>query len=159
MTRLKIPFAIMPSRASSPSLVGFNTSRQTTNATAAPQSAVVAPSAAAQLQSDFVNVYSEVAPSVVQIETGEGLGSGIVFDTKGHIVTNAHVVGTHELHRHDLEGRQFKGTLVGTFPADDLAVIKVAERGLPPATFADSSKVQVGAIAMAIGNPLGLSSA
>ena len=49
---------------------------------------------AAQLQADFVNVYRKVAPSVVQIETSEGLGSGIVFDAKGNIVTNAHVVGT-----------------------------------------------------------------
>ena len=93
MTRLKIPFAILAVSALVALLVGFNTSRQTTNATAAPQSAVVAPSAAAQLQTDFVNVYKKVAPSVVQIETAEGLGSGIVFDAKGHIVTNAHVVG------------------------------------------------------------------
>jgi len=160
MTRLKIPFAIIAVSGVIALLVGFNTSRQTTNAIAAPQSAVVAPSAAAQLQSDFVNVYKKVAPSVVQIETGEGLGSGIVFDANGHIVTNAHVVGTAKSFTVTTsKGRQFKGTLVGTFPADDLAVIKVSSSaGLRPAIFANSSKVQVGEIAMAVGNPLGLSS-
>ena len=56
-------------------------------------------------------------------------------------------------------GQQLKATLVGTFPADDLAVIKVVGlAGLRPAAFADSSKLRVGDIAMAIGNPLGLSS-
>ena len=45
------------------------------------------------LQDAFVSVNRRVSPSVVQIETGDGLGSGIVFDGKGNIVTNAHVVG------------------------------------------------------------------
>jgi S1-C subfamily serine protease len=160
MTRLKIPFAILAVSGVIALLVGFNTSRQTTNATASPQASVGAPTAAAQLQADFVNVYKKVAPSVVQIETGEGLGSGIVFDSKGHIVTNAHVVGTAKSFTVTTsKGKQLKGSLVGTFPADDLAVIKVSgSAGLRPAVFANSSKVQVGAIAMAIGNPLGLSS-
>ena len=51
-------------------------------------------SAGMSLQNAFVNVYKKVSPSVVQIETKQGLGSGIVFDSKGDIVTNAHVVGT-----------------------------------------------------------------
>jgi len=115
---------------------------------------------AAQLQDDFVNVYRKVAPSVVQIETSEGLGSGIVFDAKGDIVTNAHVVGAATTFVVTTsKGRRLKGTLVGKFEADDLAVIKVpGSAGLRPATFADSSKLRVGDIAMAIGNPLGLSS-
>ena len=46
------------------------------------------------LQNAFVNVYKQVSPSVVQIQTDQGLGSGIVFDTTGDIVTNDHVVGT-----------------------------------------------------------------
>ena len=50
-------------------------------------------SAGISLQNAFVNVYKNVSPSVVQIQTSEGLGSGIVFDNKGDIVTNDHVVG------------------------------------------------------------------
>jgi S1-C subfamily serine protease len=96
----------------------------------------------------------------VQIETPEGLGSGIVFDRSGHIVTNAHVVGSAKRFTVTTsKGRRLSATLVGSFPPDDLAVIKVPSSArLPAATFADSSKLRVGDIAMAIGNPLGLSS-
>lgn len=99
----------------------------------------------------------EVAPSVVVIETSSGLGSGIVLDTQGDIVTNAHVVGDATSFTVTLaDGRQFDGTLVGTFPANDIAVIRINAPNLQPATFADSSKLQVGQVVMAVGNPLGL---
>jgi len=160
MTRLRIPLAILAASGVVALLVGFNTSRQTNLASASPQTAAISPVSAGQLQNDFVNVYRKVAPSVVQIETTEGLGSGIVFDNQGHIVTNAHVVGTAKSFTVTTsKGRQLKATLVGTFTPDDLAVIKVpGSSGLQPAVFANSSKLRVGDIAMAIGNPLGLSS-
>ena len=56
------------------------------------------------------------------------------------------------------DGRQFPGELVGTYPANDVAVIKISAPDLRPATFADSSKLEVGQIVMAVGNPLGLQS-
>ena len=55
--------------------------------------AVQPPAAALSLQNAFVKVVNAVSPAVVQIETPSGLGSGVVFDTKGDIVTNYHVVG------------------------------------------------------------------
>jgi putative serine protease PepD len=111
------------------------------------------------LQDAFVSVNRRVSPSVVQIETGEGLGSGIVFDGKGDIVTNAHVVGTARTFRVTTPaGKILAGKLVGTYQQDDLAVIKVTGRTLRPATFGDSDALRVGDIAMAIGNPLGLQS-
>ena len=114
---------------------------------------------AAALQNAFRTVYAKVSPSVVQIETSEGLGSGIVFDGKGDIVTNAHVVGTAKTFKVTTStGKILTGSLVGTFVEDDLAVIKVPGTGLQPATFANSDQLQIGDIAMAIGNPLGLSS-
>jgi S1-C subfamily serine protease len=96
----------------------------------------------------------------VQIQTSEGLGSGIVFDAKGDIVTNNHVVGSaRSFLVTTAAGHQLKATLVGSFAPDDLAVIKApADANLQPASFADSSKLRVGDIAMAIGNPLGLQS-
>jgi S1-C subfamily serine protease len=107
-------------------------------------------------------VVKRVRPSVVQIETQSGLGSGIVFDSSGDIVTNAHVVGGASTMRvSTAAGKSFPATAVGTFTPDDLALIRVqgAPQGqLPAATFADSTKLQVGAIVLAIGNPLGLSS-
>jgi S1-C subfamily serine protease len=95
----------------------------------------------------------------VQIETSEGLGSGIVFDTKGDIVTNAHVVGNATTFKVTTStGKLLSGKLVGAFVEDDLAVIKVNGTGLEPATFANSDNLKIGDISMALGNPLGLSS-
>jgi putative serine protease PepD len=111
------------------------------------------------LQDAFVSVNRRVSPSVVQIETSDGLGSGIVFDGKGNIVTNAHVVGTARTFRVTTPaGKILTGKLVGAFAQDDIAVIKVVGRTLRPAAFGDSNALQVGDIAMAIGNPLGLQS-
>jgi S1-C subfamily serine protease len=96
---------------------------------------------------------------VVQIQSSIGLGSGIAFDSHGHVVTNAHVVAGSKRFQVTLpDGSKHPGTLRGTFPEGDLAVIEVAGVTLKPATFADSSKVQVGEIALAIGNPLGFRS-
>jgi putative serine protease PepD len=117
------------------------------------------PNVAQQLQAEYEGVVNAVEPSVVQIQTSQGLGSGIVFDSKGDIVTNNHVVGTAKTFKVTLaSGKQVDGTLVGTFAADDLAVIHVTATGLKPAKFADSSQLRVGQIALAVGNPLGFRS-
>jgi len=111
------------------------------------------------LQGAFVKVVQSVSPSVVQIEDQTGLGSGIVLDASGDIVTNNHVVtGATSLTVTTSTGVRYPAKLVGSFPADDLAVVKVSGAHLKPATFADSSTLQVGDIAIAIGNPLGLQS-
>ena len=111
------------------------------------------------LQSAFVKVVSSISPSVVQIEDRRGLGSGIVLDKAGHIVTNNHVVsGAKAFTVTTQDGKRYRARLVGSFPPDDLAVIKVSGADLKPAQFADSSKLQVGDLAVAIGNPLGLRS-
>jgi S1-C subfamily serine protease len=113
----------------------------------------------AQLQSEFVKLVQGVGPSVVLIQTSSGLGSGIVYDSQGDIVTNNHVVANAQTFQVVAStGKQYVGSMVGTFPPDDLAVIRVNASGLHPATFGDSSKLQVGDIVMAIGNPLGLQS-
>jgi S1-C subfamily serine protease len=152
MNRIRLPLVIMVISACVAVLVGFASGRATSTTH-------TSLSTGAALQNAFVSVYRKVSPSVVQIETSEGLGSGIVFDTKGDIVTNAHVVGAAKTFTVTTStGKQFKASLVGTFDADDLAVIKVSGAGLHPATFADSSKLRVGDLAMAIGNPLGLQS-
>lgn len=103
----------------------------------------------------FERVVRAVQPSVVQIETSEGLGSGIVFDTKGHIVTNAHVIGSAKKFAVTLyNGQTLPATLVGSFPPEDIGVIDVNQKGLQPAAWARSSAV--GEIVLAVGNPLGL---
>jgi S1-C subfamily serine protease len=117
-------------------------------------------SAAADEQRAFEQVIATALPSVVEIQNSSGLGSGVVYDTKGDIVTNAHVVGTDTSFQVLTSGSAtpIPARLVGTYPQGDLAVIAVsAGTRLRPATFADSSTATVGAIVLAMGNPLGLS--
>lgn len=130
-----------------------------------------------------VNVAKKVSPSVVQIkvrgranESGPnqrrpprpgrgdgdaGTGSGFIISTDGYIITNNHVVAgatTIEValpDRSDEPGREFEATLIGRDPATDIAVIKIYADGLKAIRFADSKQVQVGQIAIAIGNPYG----
>jgi serine protease Do len=86
-----------------------------------------------------------------------GLGSGIVYDNKGHILTNNHVVGgAKDITVKTTDGREFGGTVVGTDPLSDVAVIRVETKELSPAEFGDSTNVAVGDLCMAVGNPFGL---
>lgn len=117
------------------------------------------PSGVLSLQSQYQSVVRNVLPSVVQIQTSVGLGSGVIFDANGDIVTNDHVVGQATSFQVTLASapRPVAGTLVGTYPPDDLAVIHVNEKNVHAATFGDSTKLAVGDIVLAMGNPLGLS--
>jgi putative serine protease PepD len=111
------------------------------------------------LQGAIVNVVQSVSPSVVQIQDQVGLGSGIVLDASGYIITNNHVVtGEKSLTVTTSDGSRYPAKLVGTSRSDDLAVIKVSGANLKAATFGDSSQLEVGDLAIAIGNPLGLRS-
>jgi S1-C subfamily serine protease len=114
---------------------------------------------AASLQAEYVQTVRAVLPSVVLIRTSRDLGSGVVFDANGDIVTNDHVVGTATSFQVTPSGsaKTLPATLVGTYPPDDLAVIRVNDpSALKAATFGNSSAVPVGEIVLAIGNPLGL---
>jgi S1-C subfamily serine protease len=107
----------------------------------------------------MVAVIKQVKPEVVQIETNQGLGSGIIYDSKGDIITNAHVVSGSTTFTVTLSnGHAYPGTLVGSYTPDDIAVIRINASGLTPATFGDSSALSVGDFVLAIGNPLGLQS-
>jgi putative serine protease PepD len=118
-----------------------------------------APAGPSNLQQQFVRVVRTVSPQVVQVQTPVGLGSGVVFDSRGDIVTNAHVVGNAQSFAVTLAGgQQHRATLVGSDQAHDLAVIRLVGASPPPATFADSRGLQVGDLVLAIGNPLGLRS-
>jgi putative serine protease PepD len=118
-----------------------------------------APASVTDLQRQFVSVVERVSPQVVQIRTARGLGSGIVFDDQGHVVTNAHVAGDASRSLVTLaNGDRYSATLVGSNPSNDLAVVRLSGARPEPATFADSSTLQAGDIVFAIGNPLGLQS-
>lgn len=115
---------------------------------------------AGQAQGQYEQVVDHVLPSVVQISTTSATGSGVVYDSKGDIVTNAHVVGdaTTVMVREPVGTKEVNATVVGTFPPDDLAVVRVQSGAgsFKPASWANSDNVQVGQIVLAMGNPLGL---
>ena len=129
-----------------------------------PAASSAAPAASAgagtSLEQQYEQVVSRVLPSVVQISTSQGSGSGVVYDTRGDIVTNAHVVGTATTLQVSLAsgGKPLAATVVGVFAPDDLAVIRVqtGAASLHPASFGRSAAVRVGQIVLAMGNPLGL---
>jgi S1-C subfamily serine protease len=118
-----------------------------------------APGSAPPLEQQYEQVVKTVLPSVVQINTDTGLGSGVVYDNKGDIVTNDHVVaGAHRLQVTSPSSKTpLPAKLIGEFAANDLAVVRVKDAPLTPATFGDSARLAVGQIVLAMGNPLGLS--
>jgi S1-C subfamily serine protease len=129
-----------------------HTTPQTSHARLQPEAAALA------FQRAITAVVHELSPSVVQIQNPEGLGSGIVFDTNGDIVTNNHVVAGGGPYTVTAGTHPYGASLVGRFAPDDLAILHVSGAKLTPAAFADSSKLDVGDFAIAIGNPLGLRS-
>jgi len=139
---------------------GGQTSTTTTTITSARGTSSASPTSAGGLEAQYVAVVKATQPEVVQIRTDSGLGSGVTFDAKGDIVTNNHVVaGATSLNVTLADGRSFSAHLVGAYAPDDLAVITIGPgHGIKPASFADSSKLAVGDLALAVGNPLGLQS-
>ncbi|SOD58818.1 serine protease, S1-C subfamily, contains C-terminal PDZ domain [Streptomyces zhaozhouensis] len=127
-----------------------------------PQHGAPEPTVVGDLERAYQDVVNDVLPSVVQITAEDQQGSGIVYDDEGHIVTNAHVVTEEDTFEVTLATDQgpLEATLVSAYPEQDLAVLALTDppERLRPATFGDSSKVRVGQIVLAMGNPLGLSS-
>jgi serine peptidase DegS len=110
----------------------------------------VAPSSLGELFGDFLPRYRQ------RIE--RSLGSGVIVDESGHIVTNHHVIANADSVRVQLaDGRVADAHIVGRDPDTDLAVLKIDLTPLPIATFGRSDHLKVGDVVLAIGNPIGLS--
>lgn len=128
----------------------------------ADQAASTGKGASGALQREYQSAIKKVLPSVVEIKAGKSLGSGIVYDSKGHIVTNAHVISDQRSYTVTLAtgSKRKHASLVASNPKQDLAVIKLDDppKNLTPASFGSTKNVQVGEIVLAMGNPLGLSS-
>ncbi|MEA2403685.1 MAG: hypothetical protein QOE08_332 [Thermoleophilaceae bacterium] len=107
-------------------------------------------------------IYAKASPAVVSVRTGSGSGTGFLIDHNGTIVTNAHVVGQDKrvTVRFGQDSPALAATVLGSDPSSDLAALKIDSSGIPggvtPLAFADSDAVQVGDIAIAIGNPFDL---
>jgi serine protease Do len=92
-----------------------------------------------------------------QTEREYSLGSGVIVNANGYILTNNHVVsGAQDVEVFTQSRRKFKAKVLGTDPRTDIAVLKIDTTGLPTLTFADSSKLKVGDVVFAIGDPFGI---
>ncbi len=121
-------------------------------------------------QDAIVSAVAKIKPSVVSVSTVrlyygllfapipvKGVGSGIVLSDDGYILTNTHVVyGARDITVTFTDGSVSKGRLVGSCKIHDIAVIKVERERLHPADFDDTSRLKVGMIVLAVGNPYGL---
>jgi S1-C subfamily serine protease len=115
-----------------------------------------AASAAAAPAGTVAAVAQTVGPAVVSVRTDQGLGSGVIYDGSGLILTNAHVVqDAGSITIGLVDGRHFAGKIVGADTGFDVAVIKIDGANLPSAPLGDQGDVQVGDAVVAIGNPYG----
>ena len=145
--------------------------------TLAPPPTPLPPEAIAEADAEellLINLYERVNPSVVnivitvegeeqlgtdQLFPAQGQGSGFIYDTEGHIITNNHVVAeADKVEVTFYDGSTVEAEVLGADPDSDLAVVKVdvAPESLRPVTWGDSDHVLVGQRAVAIGNPFGL---
>jgi putative serine protease PepD len=106
-----------------------------------------------------VALYQKVAPAVVGVQHSRGEGTGFVVDSQGHLVTNNHVVnGASRLSLQLLDGTRVAAQVVGTDPANDLAVLRaqIPSGKLVVAALGNSDTVRPGETAIAMGSPFGL---
>ena len=144
-------------------------------ATDAEREPVTASPPAPRTDADLLDAYSEavvsvvemVGPSVVSIRTntragrrgGAGAGSGVIIAADGYVLTNSHVIhGASDLEVSLTDGRRYSATPTGDDPGTDLALIRVDAGALPAAHLGQSSRLRVGQLVIAIGNPFGFES-
>jgi S1-C subfamily serine protease len=127
----------------------------TTTTTTTPRVDVTVPVSGEEPIADAAAV---ILPSVVHIQTPGGVGSGVIYDNEGRIITAAHVVGNHqEVQVRWSNGVISTGRVIGAATEVDVAVIEAEPSGLPPARF-NLQKPRVGQLAIAVGSPWGLAS-
>jgi S1-C subfamily serine protease len=156
-TFLALDAAGVLDRTAAPSSVGTGTTVGTN-----PQSVTLEESSA------IIEAAAKVGPAVVRIVVEgadasaiggvipEGVGSGVIYDSRGWILTNRHVVADSTSLVVELkDGREFAGTVYGIDTLTDLAIVKIDATNLPAAPVGDSGELQVGQLTIAIGSPLG----
>jgi S1-C subfamily serine protease len=152
----------MPPRHATPTTTWMPASATSTPVPTPPGQPQLAPVALVQEQA-IIDIYKHASPSVVYIEalsseTDGSSGSGLVYDTAGHILTNAHVVqGATEIWVYFSDDTGVQAKVLGADQDSDLAVLEVDAPAelLVPAVLGDSGSLQVGQLAIAIGNPYG----
>jgi S1-C subfamily serine protease len=137
-------------------VIGVGLGQMFPTAPASAQTATRSAAAATAPAGTVAAVAQTVGPAVVSVRTDQGLGSGVIYDASGLILTNAHVVASAQSITIGLvDGRHFTGKVVGSDTGFDVAVIKIDGSNLPTATLGSTSNLQVGDAVVAIGNPFG----
>jgi serine protease Do len=108
------------------------------------------------IETETSELVERLRQSVVQIDTGGGTGSGVIWDSNGLIVTNDHVAQRERVKVALRDGRQFVGTVVARDRHNDLALVQVPARDLPAVPVGDSMGLRVGELVIAVGNPFGV---
>ena len=160
-TIIVLVLAILACQTSTATPTLLPTTVDATEEPAIPEEATTSPVMNPVGQQDLlIALYDSVIPGVVAIETDTAQGSGFVYDSEGHVITNYHVVEGADIIEIDFtSGHKAYGTIVGIDQDSDLAVIKVdapAEE-IHPVKLGDSNELKVGQTVVAIGNPFGLS--
>lgn len=135
---------------------GQGTTTSTPTVTTVPGASATASTLAAG-EEPVAAVASSLLPTVVQIQSSGGLGSGVIYDSGGLILTAAHVVGNdQQVSVRTSGGDELTGQVIGTDANSDIAVIQVDQTGLTAAPLAVDAPLQVGQTAVALGSPYGL---
>lgn len=120
------------------------------------QAQTVAPQDRTPEERNVIQVARQASQAVVGVRLARGAGSGVIIRRDGVILTNAHVVGNSQTVEISLaNGNRLVGQVLGRDPGVDVAVVRVNANNLPTAPLADSDRLEVGQVAIAIGNPLG----
>jgi putative serine protease PepD len=131
--------------------VAFALDAQQPEAAPAPTASAAAPGSETEEAADAI------MPSVVQVRTSRGSGSGWVLDEQGHVVTNHHVIeGASSVVLVTSTGRNVRATVVGSDEENDIAVLQAETPGLPAARIGRSASLRIGQPVIAVGSPLGL---
>jgi serine protease Do len=138
-----------------PAVVNISTSRIVT------QTALEMPQSAdrffRQFGDDFGQQFNAPQNAPQQERTEKALGSGVIVSPEGYVLTNNHVVdGAKEVTVTLHDKREFKARVVGTDPRTDVALLKIEGSNFPTLTLADSAKVEIGDIVLAVGDPFGV---
>ena len=105
----------------------------------------------------FGNQLPQFAPRNQGPEREYGLGSGVIVNPDGYIITNNHVIsGASDVEVYTTERKEFKAKVIGADPLTDIAVLKIEATGLPTLAFGDSTTLKVGDLVFAIGQPFGI---
>lgn len=138
--------------------IGLVIGRSLPGSEPAGSASVTAPAASSPIPAgtDVASVAAAVAPAVVQLESAEGLGSGVIYQSNGLILTAAHVIdGAETVQVRLADGRLFEGAVVGRHDLTDVGVVSIDAAELPVAMLGYGTPTLVGETAIALGSPFG----